>query len=91
MANAVRNQQSRLTVDQKAEKVRIDTKRRNAESSQAAFVRLLDKRHRYATRFAIVTNSVVTNSSVSNKILNVQPEFDPVISFARTARASREV
>ncbi len=25
------------------------------------------------------------------KLLNVQPEFDPVISFARTARASRKV
>ena len=27
---------------------------------------------------------------MSNKVLNVQPESDPVISLARTARASRE-
>ena len=40
---------ARLVVEQKAEKVRIDTERRNAESLQAAYVRLLDKRHRYAT------------------------------------------
>ena len=78
-------------VDQKAEKVRIETQRRNAESSQAAVVRLIYQRHRYATRYATVADSVVAIASVSNKILNVQPESDPVISFARTARASREV
>ncbi len=89
MAYAVRNRQSSLTADQKAEKFRIDTERRNAESSQAASVLLLYKLHRYATRS--IANCVVTNSPVSNKILNVQPESDPVISFARTARASREV
>ena len=89
---AVRNRQSRLTVDKKAEEVRIETERRNAGSSQAAVVRLLDERHRYATRLATVANSVVANASVSNnKVLNVQPKFDPVISSAHTARASREV
>jgi hypothetical protein len=50
-ADAVRNRQARLTVEQKARKVRIDTERRNAESSQAAVARLLDRRHRYATRY----------------------------------------
>ncbi len=73
VANAVRNRQSMLTVDQKAEKVRIDTERRNAESSQGAVVRLLDRRHRYATRYATVADFVVANASVSNKVLNVQP------------------
>jgi len=48
VANADRYRQTRLTVEQKAEKVRIETERRNAESSQGATVRLLDKRHRYA-------------------------------------------
>ena len=91
MANVVRNRQSRLTIDQKAEKVRINTERRNAESSRAAVVQLLDRRHRYATRSATAANFVVANASFSNKILNVQLESNPVISFARTARASREV
>jgi hypothetical protein len=79
VADFVRNRQSRLSVDQKAEKVRIDTERRNAESSQAALVRLIYRRHRYATRSATVADSVVVNASVSNKVLNVQPESDPVI------------
>jgi hypothetical protein len=91
VANAVHNRQSRLTVEQKAEKNRIDTERRNAESSQAVVVRLLDRRHRYATRYPTVVDSVVANASVSNKVFNVQPESDPVISSARTSRASREV
>ena len=92
VADAVRYRQSRLTVEQKAEKVRTETERRNAESSQAAVVRLLYQRHRYATRFAAtVVDSVVTNASASNMVLNVQPKSDSVISSARTARASREV
>ena len=62
VADVVRNRQSRLGVDQKAEKVRIDNERRNAESSQAAVVRLLDRRHRYATRSATVTDSAVANA-----------------------------
>ena len=72
-------------------KVRIETERRNAKSSQAAYVRLLDRRHRYATRSATVVDSVVANASVLNNVLNVQPKSDPVISSTRTARASREV
>jgi hypothetical protein len=91
VANATRNRQSRLTVEEKAEKVRIETERRNAECLQAAVVQLLDHRHRYATRSATVADSVVANASVSNMVLNVQPESNPVISSARTARASREV
>ena len=60
--------------------VRIETEKRNAESSQVAVVRLLDQRHRYATRSATtVADSVVANASVSNKVLSVQPESDPVI------------
>ena len=92
VADAVRYRQSRLAIiEKKAEKVRIETERRNAESSQAAAVRLLDQCHRYATRSATVADSVVANASVSYKVLHVQPESDPVISSARTARASREV
>ena len=91
VADVVRNRQSRLTVDQKAEKDRIETERRNAENSQATVVQLLDRRHRYATRSATVADSVVANASISNKVLNVQPKSDPDISFSRTARASREV
>jgi hypothetical protein len=65
VAYAVRNRQSRLNVDQKAEKVRIETERRNAESAQAATLRLLDQRHRFATRYAAtVADSVVANASV---------------------------
>jgi hypothetical protein len=78
-------------VDQKAEKVRIETQRRNAESSQAAVVRLIYQRHRYATRYATVADSVVAKASTSNNVLNVQLASDPVISSARTARSSREV
>jgi hypothetical protein len=59
VADATRYRQSRLTVEQKAENFRIDTERRNAESSQAASVRLLDQRHRYATRYAAVADSVI--------------------------------
>jgi hypothetical protein len=70
---ATRYRQTRLTVEQKAEKVRFETERRNAESEQAAVVRLLDRRHHYATRSATVDDSVVANASVSNKVLNVQP------------------
>ena len=76
----------------KQKKVRIETERRNAESSQAAVVRLLDKRHRYTTRFATIVDSVVdANASISSKVLNVKPTSDPVISSARTARASRKI
>jgi hypothetical protein len=68
----------------------METKRRNAESFHIAVARLLDSRHRYATRYATVAASVVANASVSNKVLTVQLESDPVVSFARTAaRASR--
>ena len=91
MANADRNRQSRLIVDKKAEKVRVDTESRNAGSSQAVVVLLLDRHHRYATRYATVADFVVVNSSISNKVLNVQLESDLVIFFPRTARASREV
>ena len=91
VANDTRYRKPRLTVEQKAENVRIEIERRNAESSQAASIRLLDKRHRYATRSATVVDSVLANALVSNNVLNVQPKSDPVISCARTARASREV
>jgi ATP-dependent protease Clp ATPase subunit len=36
MADAVFNRHSRLTIDRKAEKVRINTERQNVESSQDA-------------------------------------------------------
>ena len=91
MANTTRYRQYRLTVEHKAENVRIETEKRNAKSSHVAAVRLLDKRHLYVTRSATVADSVVENASVLNHVLNVQPESDPVISFARIARASREV
>ena len=69
MAYAVRYQQSRLTVKQKAENIRIETERRNAQSSQAASVRLLlDKRHRYATRSTTIVDSVAANASTSNNV-----------------------
>ena len=61
VADEVSYRKSRLTVEQKAEKISIETERWNAESLQAAVVRLLDQRHRYATRFATVADSVVAN------------------------------
>ena len=70
VADATSNRQTRLTTDKKAEKVRIETERRNAESSQVAIVRLVDQRHCYATRSATVADSVVANALVSNKLLN---------------------
>ena len=73
VAEAVRNRQSRLNFEQTTEKVKIDTERRNAESSQAAVVRLLNRRRRYATRSAMVAESVVANASALNKVLNFQP------------------
>ena len=60
------DKQTRLTVEQKAGKFRIETERRNAENSQATVVRLLDKRHRYATRSVTVADSVVANASILN-------------------------
>jgi len=50
VADATRYRKPRLTVEQKAENVILVTERRNAKSSQAAIVRLLDRRHRYAIR-----------------------------------------
>jgi len=91
VANATRYRKPRLIVEQKAENVIIVTEKRNAESTQAAAVQLLDRRHRYATRSATVADSVFANAPVSNKVLNVRPEYDPVNSSALTARASREV
>jgi len=91
VANATRYRKPRLTVEQKAENVRIVTAKRKAESAQVAYVRFLDKRHRYATRIATVADSVVPNALVSNKVLNAQKESDPDILSTRTARASREV
>ena len=73
VADADRYRQCRLTVEQNAENFRIETERRNAESSQVVLVRLIVKRHRYATRYATVADSVVVNPFVSNKVLNVQP------------------
>ncbi len=72
VANATRYRQSRLNIEKKAKKVRIETERRNAESSQAVVVRLLDQRHHYATRSTTVADPVVENALVSNKILNDQ-------------------
>ena len=71
LANATRYQQTRLIVEQKAEKVRIETERRNAESSKAAVFRLLDQRHRYATRSATVADSIVANTLILNMVLHV--------------------
>ena len=88
---SARHKTNPLTAEQKADKVRIETERRNAESSQDVVDRLLDKRHRDATRSATVADSVVANHLVSNKVLNVQPTSDHAILFARTARATREV
>ena len=90
VADATRYRQTRLTVEQKAENVRIETERRNAESAQTANVRLLDQRHRYTTRCGTVSDSVVANALISNKALNVQPKSDPVMSSDPSARASRE-
>jgi hypothetical protein len=73
VANATRYRKSQLTVEQKAENARIVTEKWNAESAQVAVVRLLDKRHRYATLSATVVDSVVANASVSNWVLHVQP------------------
>jgi hypothetical protein len=51
----------------------------------------MDKRHSYATRSTTVADRAISNVIVVGRELNiVQPEFDPVIAFARTARASRE-
>jgi len=74
VANATRYRQTSLTVEQKAENVRIETERRNAESSQAAVARAIDDHHchRYATRSAMVADSVVSNASFSTTVLNVQ-------------------
>ena len=72
MEDATRYRETRLTVDHEAEKVRIETERRNAETSQVAVVLLLDRRHRYTTRSATVADSVVTNASASNKVLNAR-------------------
>ena len=83
VADATRYRETRLTVDQKAEKVRIETERWNAESSQAAVFRLLD-----LTRSGTVADPVVVNALASNKLLNDQLESNPVISSARFARAS---
>ena len=71
MAGANRYRKPRLNVEQKGKNVRIETEKRNAESFQAAFVRLIDKCHRYDTRFATVADSVVANASISNNVLNV--------------------
>jgi len=89
---ATRRSSIKLTVEQKSKKARVEAKRRAGESSQAATIRLMDKRHSYATRSTTVEDRAIPNVIVVGRELTiVQPESDLVISFARTARASREV
>ncbi len=82
-----------LLLSKKSEKARVEVERRFGESSEAATIRLIDKRHSYATRFMIVADRVISNVLVLGRELDVvQQERDPpVISSTRTARASREV
>ena len=73
MADATRYRKPRLTVEQKAN-VRMETERRNAESAQAAAVRLLDKRHCYATRSVTTAERAAANALVLGRMPNVQLE-----------------
>ena len=59
--------------EQRVEKVRIETERHNAKTSQDATIRLFDDRHRhrYATRLATVAYFDVANALISDKVLNV--------------------
>ena len=78
---------------QKHKKLELSLKdgMRKAPKLQLFDYSINDQRHRHATRYATIAASVVANALVLNKVLNVQPYFDPIISSARTARASREV
>jgi hypothetical protein len=64
-----------LTLEQSAKIVRIETYRRNAETSQTTNIRLMDyrNRHRYLTRSTKVAYHIAANSLISDKVLNVQP------------------
>jgi hypothetical protein len=46
----------KLVDEQKYEKARVEAKSRTGESSQATTIRLIDKRHSYATRSMTVAN-----------------------------------
>ncbi len=50
-----------------------EQKAKKAVANATNPVQLIDQRHRYATRFATVVDSVVSNALVSNNVLNVQP------------------
>jgi len=75
----------KLTDEQKFEKARFEAERRYGESSQAASIRSIDKRHSYATRSMTVANGGISNVLGLGGELNIiQQESDPGISSART-------
>ena len=49
----------KLIVEQKSEKARVEVERRIVEGSQAASIRLIDKRHSHATRSMAVANRAI--------------------------------
>ena len=51
----------KLTDEQKSKKARVEAERRFGESSQAAAIRLIDKRHSYATRSMTIANRAISN------------------------------
>jgi hypothetical protein len=56
---AERNSAVKLTVEHKFENARFEVDRRTGKSSQAAAIRLIDKRHCYVTRSSTVADRVV--------------------------------
>jgi len=52
---------TKLTARQKFEKARVEDEWRSRESSQAETIRLIDKRHSYATRSMTVANRAISN------------------------------
>ena len=61
----------KLLVEQKFTKARVEVERRTIESSQAASIRLIDKRHSYATRSMTVADRAISNVLVLDRELNV--------------------
>ena len=82
----------KLTYGISFEKARVEAKKRAVQNSQAASIRLMDKRNSYATRSTTIADRAISNELVLGRELNiVQLGGNPLIPSAQSARASREV
>ncbi len=68
---AERRSAIKLTIEQTSEKSGVEARRRARESSKAGTIRLVDKRHSYATQSTTVADRSISNVIVSERELNI--------------------